>query len=128
MKSYNIKFPLSDDNKTNGLFEMCNVTKDAYGSDLMLLLLTEKVERYYQPDYGTNLNKFLFEQNDNLTQDDIVNDIKRTVSTFIPTLTITNVVFYWKEEDNEKNALIVFNTADNIKFKAGASLLYMLYL
>lgn len=27
---------------------------------------------------------------------------------------------------NEKNALIVFNTADNIKFKAGASLLYML--
>ena len=106
MKSYNIKFPLSDDSKTNGLFEMCNITTDAYGSDLMLLLLTEKGERYYQPDYGTNLNKFLFEPNDDLTQDDIVNDIKKTVSTFIPSLTINSVNFYWKDDQNTKNALI----------------------
>jgi phage baseplate assembly protein W len=101
MKSYNIKFPLSDDTEANKLFSMCSISKDAYGSDLMLLLLTDKGERYYQPDYGTNLNKFLFEPNDKITQEDIVSDIKRTVSIYIPSLTINNVIFKWDNNEGD---------------------------
>lgn len=100
MKSYNIKFPLEDNVSTNSLFAMSVVTKDAYSSDLLLLLLTEKGQRYYQPDFGTNLNKFLFEPNDKMTQDDIVEDIKKTVSKFIPNLRIDSVKFNWNEDSN----------------------------
>lgn len=100
MKSYNIKFPLEDNVSTNSLFAMSVVTKDAYSSDLLLLLLTEKGQRYYQPDFGTNLNKFLFEPNDKMTQDDIVEDIKKTVSKFIPNLSIDSVKFNWNEDSN----------------------------
>lgn len=100
MRSYNIKFPLEDNMDTNSLFSMSVVTKDAYSSDLLLLLLTERGQRYYQPDYGTNLIKFLFEPNDKTTQDDIVEDIKKTVGKFIPSLTINNVLFNWGEDSN----------------------------
>jgi phage baseplate assembly protein W len=93
MVSYNIKFPLEDDVSTNRFFQMNSVTKDSYTSDLLLLLLTSKGERYYEPDYGTNLVKFIFEPKDNITLNDIERDIKETVKNYIPSLTITNILF-----------------------------------
>lgn len=93
MRNINIKFPLSDDAQTNGYLKMNKVTKDAFTSNLLLLFLTEKGERYYQPDYGTNLLKFIFEPNDNITSTEIVKDLKKSVSKYIPNLNIDDISF-----------------------------------
>ena len=56
----NIKFPFKDSEK--GLFiDMTQQNKRAIKSDLMHLLLTNKGERLYQPEFGTDLKKYLFE-------------------------------------------------------------------
>ena len=91
MLTYNIKFPLNDDVTTNTYFAMSRVTKDAFSSDLLLLLLTQRGERYYEPDYGTNLLKFIFEPNDSMTEKDIEQEIKNTVSLYIPALKISKI-------------------------------------
>jgi len=93
MISYNIRFPIKDDTYTNRLFSMTQITKEALSSDLLLLLLTERGERYMDPNYGTNLLKFIFEPNDNLTAKDIEQEIKRTVTLYIPNLTINQIQF-----------------------------------
>ena len=93
MKSYNIRFPIKDDNEKKTFFQLNQITKDAFSSDLLLLLLTEKGERYYEPNYGTNLLKYIFEPNDNLTAQDIEQELKRTVALYIPNLTIKSVDF-----------------------------------
>jgi phage baseplate assembly protein W len=115
MITYNIKFPLTDDPVTNTYFKLSSITKDAFSSDLLLLLLTQKGERYYEPDYGTDLLKFIFEQNDNLTASDVEQEIKRVVSLYIPALTINKITFNWNVDDNgqpiSENQLNV-----NIKF------------
>lgn len=98
----NIRFPLVDDKAKNILFQQNDITKDALTSNLLLLLLTNKGERYYQPNYGTNLLKFVFEPKDNVTESDIENDIKNTVKEFIPQLSIRNVRFF-DEVDDEGN-------------------------
>lgn len=100
MQSFNIKFPLVDDTSKNAYFLMTQVTKDAFSSDLLLLLLTQKGERYYQPDYGTNLLKFIFEQNDQLTATSVEEEIKNTVAAYIPALKITKITFNWNLDDN----------------------------
>jgi phage baseplate assembly protein W len=100
MGTYNIRFPLNDDVSKNTLFSMTQVTKDAFSSDLLLLLLTQKGERYYEPDYGTNLLKYVFEPNDGLTSTDIEQEIKNTVSQYIPSLAINSVTFNWNFDDN----------------------------
>jgi phage baseplate assembly protein W len=100
MSTYNIKFPLNDDVSKNTLFSMTQVTKDAFSSDLLLLLLTQKGERYYESNYGTNLLKYVFEPNDDLTSEDIEEEIKNTVSQYIPSLTINSVIFNWNFDDN----------------------------
>lgn len=93
MRSYNIRFPIKDDNEKNKYFLMNQVTKDAFSSDLLLLLLTQKGERYYEPNYGTNLLKYIFDPNDNFTESDIDQEIKRTVSLYIPSLRINKITF-----------------------------------
>ena len=100
MITYNIKYPLKDNVSTNTYFLMTQVTKDAFSSDLLLLLLTQKGERYYEPNYGTNLLKFIFEPNDNLTATNIEEEIKNTVSLYIPALKITKITFNWNLDDN----------------------------
>jgi phage baseplate assembly protein W len=115
MASYNITFPLNDDVSTNTYFLMSKVTKDAFSSDLLLLLLTSKGERYYEPDYGTNLLKYIFEPNDNLDANDIEQEIKTTVSTYIPALTINSVTFNWLTDD-EGNPISENQVNVNIKF------------
>lgn len=113
MASYNIKFPLVDD-KLNRFFKLNRITKDGVSSDLLLLLLTRKGERYYNPEYGTNLTKYIFEPNNNLTANDIENEIKRTVKRYMPAVTINKVDFYWNfdEEGNQ-----ISDTQLNIKIK-----------
>lgn len=99
MVTYNIKFPLYDDVDTNTYFQLSSVTKDAFSSDLLLLLLTQKGERYYEPDYGTNLLKYIFEPNDSLTATEVEKDIINTVSLYIPALKVTKVTFNWNYDD-----------------------------
>jgi phage baseplate assembly protein W len=100
MNTINIKFPLVDDVNTNTYFMLTKITKDALVSDLMLLLLTERGERYYEPDYGTNLLRYIFEPNDGQTSENIEQEIKRVVSLYIPALTINKVTFNWNYDDN----------------------------
>lgn len=115
MISYNIKFPLKDDVKTNTYFELTKTTKDALSSDLILLLLTQKGERFYEPEYGTDLLKFIFEPNDNTTSANIEKDIKETVSLCIPSLTIDKITFYWNY-DEDGNPISDTQLYVNVKF------------
>jgi phage baseplate assembly protein W len=126
MQSYNIKYPLQDNVETNTYFKMTQVTKDAFSSDLLLLLLTQKGERYYEPDYGTDLLKYIFEPNDNLTATDVEQDIKKTVSLYIPALKITNVTFNQNTDDqgqpidaNQLNVNIKFTYNEDAFTEAG---------
>ena len=56
-------------------------------------------ERYYDPNYGTNLLKYIFDQNDYITAVDIQKEIKETVKKYIPALTISEVDFNWNNDD-----------------------------
>lgn len=100
MSSYNINYPFRDDNSTRSFISMNRVTKDSYSSNLLLLLLTQKGERYYESDYGTNLLKYIFEPNDTLTASQVEEEIKNTVALYIPEIKITKVTFNWLVDDN----------------------------
>lgn len=115
MNSYNITYPFKDNNETRSFIQMNQVSKDSYSSNLLLLLLTQKGERYYESDYGTNLLKYIFEPNDNLTAGDIEEEIKNTVSLYIPEVKITSVTFNWNN-DEEGNPINENQLNVNIKF------------
>lgn len=121
MKNINISFPLQDDNEKNFLFKSNQITKDALRSNLYLLLLTDKGERYYMPDYGINLKKFFFEQKDENTLQLIQDDFKNTIKKYIPQLTVNNIQFYTLTDDtgnpikeNEVRIVVDFTYSDDV--------------
>lgn len=88
----NIDFPFKDSDK--GFYLNLNQTdRDAIRADLLHLLLTNKGERLYLPDFGSDLKKYIFEPNDNITHAEIRDNLNETISKYIPNLIVNSVEF-----------------------------------
>lgn len=99
MKYLNIRYPFQ--NSDNGFFIKLNkIESDAIKSDLTHLILTQRGERLYNPEFGTNLLKFIFEPQDGYTFSQIEDEISTAVSRYLPKLTI-NKVNIEESPDNE---------------------------
>jgi len=88
----NIDFPFRD-SKKGFFFELNQTDKDAIRADLLHLLLTNKGERLYLPDFGSDLKKYIFEPNDEITHSDIKDNLNETITKYIPNLTIDSIEF-----------------------------------
>ena len=88
----NIDFPFKD-SKKGFYFELNQTDKDAIRADLLHLLLTNKGERLYLPDFGSDLKKYIFEMNDQVTHDEIKINLNDTIKKFIPNLQIDEITF-----------------------------------
>lgn len=99
----NIDFPFKD--SPNGFyFKLNDNDKDAIRADLLHLLLTNKGERLYLPDFGSDLRKYIFEPNDNITHDEIQNNLNETIKRYIPNLVVNEIAF---KNDEIKELIIV---------------------
>lgn len=89
-KYININYPFKDSHK--GFFLDLNQDENAaIKADLMHLILTRKGQRLYNPQFGTDLLKFIFEPNDSMTLGAIKEEIKTVVKKYLPKLQIKDV-------------------------------------
>jgi phage baseplate assembly protein W len=86
----NINYPFKDSGKGFYL-DLNSDSTSAIKADLMHLILTLKGQRLYMPDFGTNLLRYIFEPNDNLTLATLKTDISNTVKKYLPKLYINEV-------------------------------------
>lgn len=61
---------------------------EATASNLKLLLLSEKNSLFGDPYFGTNIKKFLFEQNNAVLQDLVIDDIYTAILQFMPQILV----------------------------------------
>lgn len=86
----NITYPFK--NSPKGFFlDLTTTDNQAIKSDLMHLILTRKGQRLYNPDFGTNILRFIFEPNDNLTFSEIKQEITDVVKRYLPNLQINEI-------------------------------------
>jgi phage baseplate assembly protein W len=113
-KFINIDFPFQE-SKEGFFLNLNNVDSKAIRADLMHLLLTRKGERLYNPEFGTDLMRFIFEPNDSLTYSDIKLDIQTTVKKYIPTLNVDNITVTSNPENEYKaDVRIDYTITDDI--------------
>jgi len=86
----NIDFPFK--NSPKGFFLNLNDNDQrAIKADLMHLLLTRKGQRLYNPNFGTDLLRYIFEPNDELTLEGIREEVIASVRKYIPNLIIKDL-------------------------------------
>lgn len=80
-------------NNPNGIFYQSYTDKDQVLSNLRNLLLTRKGERIMQPEFGTDLQYYLFEQiTDELQfQENLIGEIRSSLSFWMPYVSIQDV-------------------------------------
>lgn len=62
--------------------------KEATAQNLILTLQAQKSSLFGDPYFGSNLKRMLFEQNNTVLRDLIIDDIYTTISTFIPNIRV----------------------------------------
>ena len=116
----NIDFPFKD--SPEGFYFNLNATDaDAIRADLLHLLLTNKGERLYLPDFGSDLKKYIFEPNDGVTHSEIKDNLNETIKRYMPNLIINDITF---KKDSIEELIIVeltytvtdgtFNSTDTV--------------
>ena len=90
-KTYiNINYPFKDSN-TGFFWDLNSDDQNAIKADLLHLILTRKGQRLYNPDFGTDLLRYIFEPNDSLTLSKITEEITTVVKKYLPNLQINEI-------------------------------------
>ena len=113
-KYININYPFRDSSK--GFFvDLTSDDSSAIKADLMHLILTRKGQRLYNPEFGTDLLKFIFEPNDSLTLKDIKTEITTVVKRYLPKLQIDEVlVVESTESEHAATVTIKYTITDDV--------------
>ena len=97
-----VTLPFTRDNKT-GWFDQSFTTLEAAKSNLRNLLLTMKGERLMQPNFGTDLMKLVFEQDDGTLIDRIRETIISAVDFWLPYLNLNTIEVNNSVETDDMN-------------------------
>tara|TARA_R100000030_G_scaffold64331_2_gene48960 strand:- start:425 stop:847 length:423 start_codon:yes stop_codon:yes gene_type:complete len=98
-------------------FKLNYTTLDQAKTDLVMLLLTHKGERYMQPDFGTNLRRFVFDPNTRDTSQAIENEILTAIKFWLPFINIESINVDRSIENIDQykiNVSITFSVIDDI--------------
>ena len=100
-KAVGVKLPFS----SRSVFTSTYTTQDALKSNLINFLLTNKGERYLNPNFGANIRALLFEQLTSEIQDTVSAVIRSGIQTYFNNVNIQtlNVI-----ESPDNNAITIF--------------------
>lgn len=109
----NIKFPFESDLK--GKFLALNRTPlEQAKSDLALLITTQVGTRLRKRDYGTNLQKYIFEPLDDTTKSALQSEIVTTVDKYLKSIKIKSIEATTDEGELFVGLTIYYEVSDGV--------------
>ncbi len=100
-----IAFPNIFNSSSTNVVEGYEATKQ----NLMLLLSCEKGELFGDPYYGIRLKRYLYDQNDTVLRDILIDEIYTQISLFMPQLIITRDDIQVVEDESQPKGTLVLN-------------------
>ena len=96
---YDVKFPFTIDNYDGHFIDLNNTLEGKVASEIAHVILTRKGTRIRKPEFGTDLIKYIFEPNDELTWEGVFGEIKTAVKQYVPNAVINDVAVIKKKDD-----------------------------
>lgn len=97
---YGIKFPFTVRNNNNFFIDLNESLHEKVASEIAHVILTPKKTRIRRPDFGTDLIKYIFSFNDELSWDSIEGEIKEAVRKYVSQGVINKVDIYRDGDDD----------------------------
>ena len=111
-KAVGVSLPFS----SNSVFNSTYTTQDALKANLVNHFLTEKGERYLNPDLGAGLRRLLFDQITEDKKGEIDAVIRTEISTYFPSVQVNNTKVVTSPDTNTVTVYIKYSvTQTNIQ-------------
>ena len=96
---YGVSYPFTTDDVENYFVDLNEDVTDKVKSLLMHVVFTPKGQKIRDPEFGTDLIRFIFEPNDVVSWDGIKAEVSDMVHKYIKGVTINDISVLKSEED-----------------------------
>jgi len=107
-KAIGVSIPFS----AKAVFNSTYTTKDQIKSNLINYFLTNKGERIMQPNFGSNLRAFVFEQLDNLVVDTLKKKIQDELSSYFPNVSVKQLDILSNPDSYSLQVVLTYNVVN----------------
>ena len=91
------------------VFKSTYTTKDAIKYNLLNYFLTNKTERYLNPNFGGNLRAFIFQQITNGNIEGLKSDIQSQLKTYFPNVNVDSLNIDFITDENQISVALTYN-------------------
>lgn len=99
---FGIKYPFIADDVT-GYYVAANKTMaEKVRSQLMHIVFTPKGQRIRNPEFGTDLIKYIFDQNDGMTWEAVKTEVSESVTRWATNINLKDIRVVKSEEDDSQ--------------------------
>lgn len=88
---YGIKYPFTANNLDGFFLDLNEEVKDKVASEILHVILTPKRSRLRNPEFGTDLIKYVFEPNDEITWDKVESEATEAVSKYVANTKLNSI-------------------------------------
>lgn len=104
-QKYGIRYPFQLENDDELYMDLNTTPEDGLKSRLLHVIFTPKGQRLRNPDFGTDLIKYIHEPADETTFERLRNDITQQVYKYVPDVNFKDIKIY--DDDKSDNGKIV---------------------
>ena len=102
---FGIKYPFTNENDDELYMDLNTTKEESLKSRLLHVIFTPKGQRLRNPDFGTDLIKYIHEPTDETTFERLRNDITSQVYKYVPDVSFKDISIY--NDDKSENGKIV---------------------
>jgi len=99
---FGIKYPFRNDGVQNFYVDANESVADKVKSQLIHIVFTPKGQRLRNPEFGTDLIKFIFDPNDDMSWESVKNEVSDSVNRWASNITIRNIEVVKNAEDEHE--------------------------
>lgn len=104
-KKYGIKYPFSSNNDEETYLDLDKTLTDRVKSEVLHVLFTPKGQRLRNPDFGTDLIKYIFGAKDEMTLEQLKVSLTTDIAKYVNNVVFDDISFV--NDDKSDNGIIV---------------------
>ena len=99
---FGISYPFTSDGFQNFYLDVNSSVKEKVRSQLMHIVFTPKGQRIRNPEFGTDLVKYIFEPSDQTTWEAVKNEVTESVKRWASNININSIQVVKNENDESE--------------------------
>jgi len=104
-QKYGIKYPFTSNNDDNIFLDVNDTEADCVKSKVLHVIFTPKGQKIRDPEFGTDLIKFIFTPNDEYSASEIKTEISESIKKYVPEVEFRDFNVF--KDENDENSIIV---------------------